>query len=68
VFLRKLTARLAISEANFEMIRQSCMHKPCKSISRHSLGLGIPESTIHRVLQNRLILHAYEIQLLDEIK
>ena len=44
------------------------MHSPHKLIPWHSLELGIPKPTVHKVLHKKLKLHAYKIQPLHEIK
>ncbi|GBM38535.1 hypothetical protein AVEN_110205-1 [Araneus ventricosus] len=55
-------------EENVERIRQTCVRNPKRSIARLSLALGIPKTTIQNVLHKRLRLHAYKIQLMNEIK
>ena len=62
------TGRLRTSEEDVEQIRQSCIRSPKKSIARRSVALGIPKSTIQNVLQTSLRLHAYKIELKQEIK
>lgn len=56
------------SEENVERIRQSCVRSPKKSIARRSLQLNIPKTTIQNVLHKRLRLHAYKIQIHQQIK
>ena len=65
---QKFTGRPRKSEEDVERVRQSCIRSPKKSIARRSVTLGIPKTTIQNVLQKRLRLHAYKIQLKQEIK
>jgi hypothetical protein len=65
---QKSTGRPRTSEEIVKRIRQSCVRSPKKSIARRSLDLGVPKNTIQNVLQERLRLHAYKIQLRHEIK
>jgi hypothetical protein len=65
---RKSSGRPAVTEENVERIRQSIIRSPRKSIPRRSFQLGIPKSTVHKVLHKKLKLHAQKIQLLHEIK
>jgi hypothetical protein len=51
-----------------ECIRQSCVRSHKKSITRRSLELGIPKTTIQNVIHKHLCLYAYNIQLKHEIK
>ena len=60
--------RTSEEDVELERIRQSCIRSPKKSTARRSVTLGIPKSTIQNVLQKRLRLHAYKIQLKQEIK
>lgn len=62
------TGRPRTSEENVERIRQSCVRSPKKSIARRSLELQIPKTTIQNILHKRLRLHAYKIQLRQQIK
>ncbi|GBO00360.1 hypothetical protein AVEN_71761-1 [Araneus ventricosus] len=62
------SGRPRTSEENVELMRQSCVRSPKRSIARRSLALGIPKTTIQNVLHKRLLLHAYKIQLRHEIK
>jgi len=62
------TGRPRTSEEDVERIRQSCIRIPKKSIARRSVALGIPKTTIQNVLHKRLRLHAYKIQLKQEMK
>ena len=56
------------SEEDVERIRQSYIRSPKKSTARRSITLGIPKTTIQNVLHKRLRLHAYKVQLKQEIK
>ena len=64
---QKSTGRPRTSE-DVERIRQSCIRSPRKSTAHRSVTLGIPKTTIQNVLHKRLRLHAYKIQLKQEIK
>lgn len=64
----KSPGRPSVSEQNVERIRTSCTRSPKKSLARRSLELGIPKSTVYKVVRKRLKLRAYKIQLLHEIK
>lgn len=60
--------RPPVSNQTVENIRLSCQRSPKKSLPRRSLELGIPVSTIHKILHKRLHFYAYKIQLLQKIK
>ena len=62
------SGRPTISEEGIERIRQSFSRSPTKSIRTASVQLQVPRSTIHKVLHKNLKLHAYKIQLLQELK
>ena len=68
LFVRQSPGRPAVMEEIAERAWQSFMHSPHKLIPRHSLELGIPKPTAHKVLHMNLKLHAYKIQLVHEIK
>lgn len=57
-----------MSQVNVDRIRASCLRSPKKSLTRRSLLLGLPRSTVHKVVHKRLRLTAYKIQLLHHIK
>jgi hypothetical protein len=57
-----------ISKEIVERIRQSCLRSTKNSITRHSLELSVPKTTVQNVLHNWLRLHAYTIQLKYKIK
>ena len=65
---QKSTGRPRTSEEDVERIRQSCIRSPKKSVAGRSVTLGIPKTTIQNVLHKSLRLHAYKIQLKQEIK
>lgn len=56
------------SEDTVENIRQSCVRSPKKSLARRSLQLNLPKSTVYTVMRKRLRLHAYKIQIRQQIK
>lgn len=68
LFVRESPGRPAVTEEIVERTWQSFMHSPNKLIPRHSLELEIPKPTVHKVLHEKLKLHAYKIQLLHEIQ
>lgn len=64
----KGAGRPTVSEEVVDRVREAFLRSPRKSTRRASLELGIPQSTIVKVLNKRLKLHAYKIQLLHNIK
>lgn len=65
---RKSTGRPSVPDETVELIRQSAIRSPGKSIPRRSVELGIPKTTVHKVLHKKLKLHAYKIQILQELQ
>ena len=49
-------------------VRESFSRSPRKSIRRASRELGVPCSTVQKILHKHLRLHAYKLQLLHHIK
>ncbi len=68
VLKQKSPSRPRVSQENVDRIRASCTRSPKKSLTRRSLELGLPRSTVHKVIHKRLRLTAYKIQLLHHIK
>ncbi|KFM60144.1 hypothetical protein X975_22189, partial [Stegodyphus mimosarum] len=58
----------SVSQEKVDRIRASCLQSPKKSFTRRSLELGLPRSTVGKVLHKRLRLTAYKIHLLHHIK
>lgn len=58
----------SVSEENVDRVRASRLQSPKKSLRRRSLQLGIPKSTLHKVVRKRLRLTPYKTVLLHEIK
>lgn len=65
---RKTSGRPPVSEVTIQNVSESCLRSPKKSLPRRSLELGIPVTTLHKILHKRLHFHAYKIQLLHGIK
>ena len=67
VLQRKIAGRPQISE-EIESVRVAYTRSLRKSIRGASTQLQILRSTIHKVLQRNLRLHAYKVQLLQALK
>lgn len=65
---RKGASSPSVSEPVVEQVRQLFTKSPGKSIRRASLELGLPQPTVLNILHKQLKLHAYNVQLLHEIK
>lgn len=61
-------ARLRRSDENIDAVRQSVAENPNTSIRHRAQELSIPATTLHRILTKDLSLHAYKIQLTQELK
>ena len=61
-------ARRARTPANIASIVDSVKENPGLSIPRHSLELGISQTTLHRILHKDLCLKAYKVHLAQELK
>jgi len=59
----KSSARPHVSEEKVRRIQESFEHSPCKSTRRVSRELGIPQSTVWRVLRHRLLFNWIRITL-----
>jgi hypothetical protein len=57
-----------VTEVTVDRVRESFSRSPRKSIIRASRELGVPLSTVHKIVHKRLRLHAYKLQLLHHIK
>ena len=60
--------RSARSTENIAAVAESVAENPGLSISRRSQELGLSKATLHRILYNDLGLHAYKVQLTQELK
>jgi hypothetical protein len=56
---RKGKGRPSTLRENADRIQEALSQRPQKSTRRASLQLGISQTTVSRVVQNRLYLHAY---------
>lgn len=53
---------------NIAVVKQSVKEDPKQSTTRRSLELGISRTSLHRILHKDLNLHAYKIQLCQQLK
>ena len=65
---QKSTGRASTSAADVERVRESFQQSPRKSIRHASRELGLPTTTVHRILYKRLKLYANKLQVLQELK
>jgi len=56
------------SEATLERIRESYQRSPQKSTARASRELGIPQTTVWRVLRKRLQMYHYRLMMLQHLR
>lgn len=61
-------ARPARSAENIAAVAESVAENRGLSISRRSQELGISQASLHRILHKDLGLHAYKLQLTQELK
>jgi len=61
----KLPGRPSTSEATLERIREPFQRSPQKSTARASRELGIPQTTVWRVLRKRLQMYPYRLMMLQ---
>ena len=64
----KTRARRSRTTENIAAVAQSVEENPGLSIPRRSLELGIPQTSLHRILHKDLGLKAYKVQLTQELK
>jgi hypothetical protein len=66
----KLPARCCtgLSLDNIATVSESVAESPGTSLRHHSQQLDIPRSTMQQILTKDLHLHAYKIQLMQELK
>lgn len=65
---KKRSGRPPIRNESVELIHDSVIQSPKKSVRRRSLQLGVPKSSVHKVLKKRLKLTPYKIQRLHAMK
>lgn len=65
---RKGTGRPSTSIEDVDRVRGACMRNPSTSTRSASLQLGLPRTTVMRILHNRLKLPPYKVQLVHEMK
>ena len=56
-----------MSDETVDMVRKAFQRSPQKSTRRASRETGIPQSTIVKILHNRLYFHAYKVQTLQAL-
>ena len=59
---QKSTGRPSTSAADVERVRESFQQNPRKSIRHASRELGLPTTTVHRILHKRLKFYANKVQ------
>jgi hypothetical protein len=59
VLHRKVAGRLSISQEDTDPIQEVISRSPQKSTRRACLQLGIPQTTVWRVIHNGLHFHSY---------
>ncbi|CAB3225785.1 unnamed protein product [Arctia plantaginis] len=64
----KTRARRSRTTENIAAVAQSVEENAGLSIPRRSLELGIPQTSLHRILHKDLGLKAYKVQLTQELK
>ena len=57
-----------MSAADVERVRESFQQSPRTSIWRTSRQLGLPTTTVLRILHKRLKIYSYKVQILQELK
>lgn len=62
--VRQRNARIA---KNIDAVRENVRTDPTRSVGCRSQKLGIPKSSLRRIMQNDLNLHAIAITNLEEI-
>ncbi|GBM55079.1 hypothetical protein AVEN_145140-1 [Araneus ventricosus] len=60
--------RPSVNEATVELVRQSFQRSPTKSTRQASCELQIPHTSLVRILHKRLRLHAYEVQIVQDLE
>ena len=65
---RTRSGRPSVSDASVDAVHDAFQHSPRKSVCCASNELQMPRSTVHKVLHKRLHLHAYKLQVVQELK
>jgi Helix-turn-helix domain (DUF4817) len=60
--------RSARTEENIAVVRNSVSTSPGKSVRRRAQQLNLSPSSLHQILSKDLKMHAYKIQLIQELK
>ncbi|KAG7171884.1 hypothetical protein Hamer_G000814 [Homarus americanus] len=63
----KSSGRLSVSDGTVENIPTAFTRSPRKSVKQASRRLQMPKSTVHKVLQNCMKLHAYKVQIVHQL-
>ncbi|GBL80575.1 hypothetical protein AVEN_225265-1 [Araneus ventricosus] len=62
------SGRPSVSEATVELVRQSFQRSPTKSTRQVSSERQIPQTSFLRILHKRLKLHAYKVQIVQDLQ
>ena len=62
------SGRPTSSEETVDAVRTSFEESPTKSTRRASTELGVPQSTIVKILHKRLQFHAYKVQIVQALQ
>ncbi|GBL97514.1 hypothetical protein AVEN_110332-1 [Araneus ventricosus] len=62
------SGRPSVSEATVELVRQSFQRSSTKSTRRASRELQILQTSLVRILHKRLRLHAYKVQIVQDLQ
>jgi hypothetical protein len=62
------SGRPSVSDESVENTRNSFIRSPKKSVRKCVRELGLPKTTVHRVLKKRLRFTGYKLQLLHTIR
>jgi hypothetical protein len=65
---KKHSGRPSVSDNMVEAIRTNFFHSPRKSVHKCARELGLPKTTVHRVLKKLLRFTGYKLQLLHAIQ
>jgi hypothetical protein len=68
VLHKKGAGRPRTSVIDVERVRTAFLRSPQKSVRQASRELQLPPATVHKVMHKRLGLHAYKIQMVQELK
>jgi hypothetical protein len=67
---KQRSGRPSVSDGSVKNIRRSFIRGPKKSVRKCALQLGLPKTTVHRVLKKHLLIYliGYKLQLLHAIR